>query len=236
MKKITETKLNIDLSEKIENLTGNQTVDQYEYKATLRSAMNIRTLLYEDKMLELIKAQTEESFQLNKKYSEDSNGDFNYGHLILNFKGIKVQDFLNTLKKLYSLNNTSGTEEQQQKFAHMFLFAHPEHYATDGGCVETMGGLPTFTKPTPMPIDHAPDFIKSLVDNSYPVGNAGEGPLKDGTPFTYVMQQYRDTDEGMEASLYIWYPAACPDSYVEEHVEHYAVEFRNGCKLALSAK
>ena len=60
--------------------------------------------------------------------------------------------------------------------------------------------------------------------------------LDDGTLFTYVLQQFKDTDDGMEANLRIWYPAACPPIYLEEHAEHYAVEFRNGLRMAAAAQ
>jgi hypothetical protein len=49
---------------------------------------------------------------------------------------------------------------------------------------------------------------------------------------TYVLQQFKDTDAGMEANMRIWYPAGCPPIYLEEHAEHYTIEFRNGCRLA----
>ncbi|MCQ9389583.1 hypothetical protein NQ038_13135 [Brevibacterium sp. 50QC2O2] len=60
----------------------------------------------------------------------------------------------------------------------------------------------------------------------------GAATLEDGSVFTYVLQEYKDTDEGMNVSLRIWYPAAAPAAYTEEHAYHYAVEFRNGARLA----
>jgi hypothetical protein len=53
---------------------------------------------------------------------------------------------------------------------------------------------------------------------------------------TYVLQQFKDIEDGMEANLRIWCPAACPPIYLEEHAEHYAVEFRNGCRMAAAAQ
>lgn len=36
----------------------------------------------------------------------------------------------------------------------------------------------------------------------------------------------------MEANLRIWYPAAAPAIYYEDHEKHYSVEFRNMMRLA----
>lgn len=113
---------------------------------------------------------------------------------------------------------------------------HPEHYtlpAEGVGVVETMGGFPTLTRVSVLPKDETPDFISELVDPSYEFVNAGQGVLDDGTTIqSYVLQQFKDTDTGLEANLRIWYPAAAPASDIEEHLRHYTVEFRNGCRLA----
>ena len=235
MKMIREENLVIDLAEENQNFTGNQTVDKFEHKAAMRTAMNLRTLLYEDAMLKLVAPQLEKSYSVNKKYCDDSNGEFNYGHLVLEVSGLNVQEFMGTLRAVYAVNEGSD-DEKGKKAAELFFASHPEHYASSGGCIELMGGLPTFTKPVPMPIEQAPDFVKKFEDESFSVRTAGQGPLKDDTPFTYVLQQYKDISNGMTADLYIWYPSACPDNYVEEHIEHYAVEFRNGCKLTKKHK
>jgi hypothetical protein len=148
----------------------------------------------------------------------------------MRIKGVKSAVFFASVKNTFTA--VKGTPEQQKETVVKFLFpAHPEHYALDGGCIECMGGLPTHTNPEPMPPEQAPSFVKELVDDSYTISMSGSGPLRDGTPFTYVLQQFKDTDDGMEANLSIWYPSACPDSYVEEHIEHYAIEFCNGCKM-----
>ena len=52
----------------------------------------------------------------------------------------------------------------------------------------------------------------------------------------YVLQQYKDTDDGMIADLRIWYPSAGASYYLKVHAEHYAVEFHNGIKMAAAAR
>lgn len=96
--------------------------------------------------------------------------------------------------------------------------------------------MPTLTFPGFVGDDaEIPDFTRPLIDPSYDVSKVGKGLLRDGSVQSYVLQQFRDVDGGIEASLHIWYPAACPDSVVEEHLQDYAVEFRNGCRMVAAA-
>lgn len=234
MKLLKKVELTIDLTRVVDEsaLTGDELIDKWESAAAKRSSLNLRTLLGQGVMKELLADQLKESDELVRKYWANSNGEFNYGQCILNVNGIDSKTLLTEIRKLF-LGATGKPEQVEQYLIDNLFPVHPEHYTVDNGAnVETMGGLPAFTKPVPCTPDQAPDFVKELVDSSYPLCSAGDGPLLDGTPFTYVLQQFRDTEEGMEANLIIWYPAGCPDVYVEEHVEHYAVEFRNGCLAA----
>lgn len=135
------------------------------------------------------------------------------------------------------MSGAAGTPQQRRDAALGMAFpCHPEHYALPPyvGVVETMGGIPTRSRVKV--IDDAPEFVSRFVDESYPLRVTGAGELDDGAIFTYVLQQFKDTDTGMEANLRIWYPAACPPAYIEEHAQHYAVEFRNGCRFAAAQK
>lgn len=100
--------------------------------------------------------------------------------------------------------------------------------------IETMGGLPTLSHPKFVQPEDVPDFVRDLIDDSYDLSTVGEADLRDGTVFTYVLQEYRDTDEGLQASLRIRYPKAAPAAYCEEHAQHYSVEFRNGVRIAVA--
>jgi hypothetical protein len=95
-----------------------------------------------------------------------------------------------------------------------------------------MGGMPTLTFPAYVGDDEVPDFIAPLIDPSYEVSKVGRGLLRDNTVQSYVLQQLRNVDGNVEASLRIWYPAAAPKSVVHEHLEHYTIEFRNGARMA----
>jgi hypothetical protein len=229
MKLIKEAEITVDLNEDYKNdVSDNIRVDEWELEAAKRVALNLRSLLFEEKMLDLIHDQVEESDRLIKGYVAKQPDDFNYGRLKLTVNGIHSKAFFASVQHVM----TAVKDSPKQIVFEQGFYAHPEHYALDQGNIETMGGRPTETLPTFVKLEDAPDFVREFIDDQYPIQSAGAGPLRDGTPFTYVLQQMKDTDAGMVADLMIWYPAGAPDIYVEEHVEHYAIEFRNGCKLA----
>lgn len=210
-------------------------IDEWELAASRRILANLRTLLAGQPMLDLIEGQVEESDRLLKGYVEQSNGRFTGTQVLLTITGIHVQQFMPTVQKM--MGGAASTDPRVRDAALTMAFAaHPEHYAMAPsgrpGVIETMGGLPTRSFPAFVSPDDVPPFVSELIDNSYDLSTVGAADLADGTMFSYVLQEYRDIAEGMEVSLRIWYPAACPPAYVEEHAQHYAVEFRNGARLA----
>ncbi len=209
-------------------------IDDWELKASRRALANLRELLYGEPMLELVRGQVERGDALHREYLAASDGKWTEGQVVLTATGLNVEKFFTFLRS--ALGAIDGTNEDKRQAAVGMLFpSHPEHYGMPAyrGVIETMGGIPTRTKVGF--IDNPPGFVADLVDESYPVRLTGAGRLEDGTPHSYVLQQLKNTDDGMEANLRIWYPAACPPAYVDEHVEHYAVEFRNGCRLAAAS-
>jgi hypothetical protein len=208
-----------------------QRIDAWELKAAKRALANLRELLYGQPMRDLLREQIEESDRRLKRYLADSHGEFAMTQVILRATGLKSADFFATVRA--ALAAVDGAPEQVQEYVIRNVFPmHPEHYTLPPyrGVVETMGGIPTRSRV--IPTQDVPAFITQLIDESYPTRLTGAAELDDGTLFTYVLQQLKDTDDGMEANLRIWYPAACPPIYLEEHAEHYAVEFRNGLRMA----
>lgn len=213
-------------------------IDEWELAASRRILANLRTLLAGQPMLELIDDQVVESDRQLKSYVEQSNGEFTGTQVLLQIVGLHVQQLMPAIREIMG-GAASPDPAVRDAALSMAFAAHPEHYAMAPagrpGVIETMGGLPTRSFPAFVQPDEAPSFVSDLIDSSYDLSTVGAADLADGTIFTYVLQEYRDTADGMEASLRIWYPAACPPAYVEEHAQHYAVEFRNGARLAAAA-
>jgi len=210
-------------------------VDAWELAAARRGMTNLRRLLYGAPMQALLADQIAESDRRAHEYAAASAGAFTECHVEVSASGVHIAELLAGIQSM--LGGAAADEEERKAMVLATGFpTHPEHYMVlpGAGVVETMGGLPTLTRIAP--IETPPDFVAAHMDESYPVRRAGQGPLDDGTPFTYVLQQFRDTPEGLEASLRVWYPAACPPVYVEEHAEHFAVETRNLLRLVAATR
>lgn len=212
-----------------------QRVDSWELEAARRAVTNLRELLLGDKMESLLADQMAESQRRAARYAAESNGEFVECHVQLRASGLHVQEYLGGVMAV--VGAAGGSDEDRKRMVlEMGFPSHPEHYMVlpGAGVVETMGGLPLLTRIAPL--ESPPDFVRQCEDESYPIRRSGQGPLDDGTPFTYVLQQYRDTDDGLEASLRVWYPAACPPVYVEEHAQHFAIEARNLLRLVAAGR
>ena len=211
-------------------------IDEWELGASRRALANLRELLFDQPMLDLLREQIEEADRRYRQYVAASDGKYTATRVILTVEGLSTATFLPTIGAMLAAAGESGNQRRQAAVDMAFPL-HPEHYVMPPyrGVVETMGGIPTRTRVAAITPEDAPDFVTELVDESYPARLIGSGELEDGTPHSYVLQQFKDTPDGMEADLRIWYAAACPPAYIEEHAQHYAVEFRNGCRLAAAA-
>lgn len=211
-------------------------IDKWELEASRRILANLRNLLYGRPMNELIADQVAASTKRYKAYSDASDGQFRRGQVMMRVKGVKTAQLVSVVQKI--LTEGEGTADQRRTIATDFMFPiHPEHYTLSegeqGGVIETMGGSPTLTLMNRLDEATAPDFVTQFIDPAYPMRSIGAGMLDDGaTVQSYVLQQFRDTEEGLEENLRIWYPAASPASDIEEHLRHYAVESRGACRAA----
>ncbi|AEK36147.1 hypothetical protein ACTXK0_13135 [Corynebacterium variabile] len=215
-----------------------QGIDALELEASRGVLENLRTLLYGERMWKLIEPQIIQSEMNFKKWIEESDGKYTGDRVNLEITGTSTEELFGTLAQVLGGVMLEG-EERKQSYLEGALPANPEHYcfSPEGpGGVETMGGLPTVTFPAYVEEDQVPDYIRGMIDTSYDVSRVGSSVLRDGSTQCYVLQQFRDVEGGMEISLDIFYPAACPSWVVEHHLKHYTVEFRNGVRLATAAR
>jgi len=209
-------------------------IDQFELEASRRILANLRTELYGQPMWDLLGHQIDAAEKQFQQWYADSNGEYRGGEVKLVLHGLSSDQLFGAFAQILGPAMAEGEERRQGSIGGVFP-AHPEHYglSIDGpGGVETMGGMPTLTFPAYVGDDEIPDFIRPHIDSSYTISRVGRGLLRDGSVQSYVLQQLKDAGDNVEVSLFIWYPAACPDFVVKEHLQHYAVEFRNGARMA----
>ena len=207
------------------------TVDVWEVQAARRALMNLKTLLNRAPMLELLKEQIEESDRAAKKILDASKGEFRECRVDVTVKGVILAEYMKGMAahaatRDQSVNETSGRAELTS-YETFWYAAHPEHYTKLPGIggVETIGGRPM--RMTGSMTKDLPGFIARTIDSAYRNQGAAQLTLLDGTVWAWAFHQFKDTGDGMQIILRVWWPTAAPESYFEDHTRHFAVEFRN---------
>jgi hypothetical protein len=185
----------------------------------------------------LLKTETANAAEFLTACFNNSNGEFRDGYAIIKIKGkLTTAVILPLLTPMLYGTDTSAPSPTIQELMEGFFFpSHPEHYqlylGNLTGVTETLGGIPTRTYLDVL--SHPPSFVMQYRDLSYIFGIAGRGYLDNANNSTvsWILQQFKDTDDGIDIDLRVWYPTACPDDYVHDHVEHLCVEYRNALHL-----
>ncbi|RTE81114.1 hypothetical protein BHE90_004397 [Fusarium euwallaceae] len=205
---------------------SNVEIDAWELKASRRALLNLKTLLYGQPMLDLLKTQIEEADAFYKQLVLDSNGEYKESRIDLKAKNFKSSDFMDWQKQLAEVMKSE--EVKRDFFLKSVATAHPEHYAMPPypvGIIETIGQLVARVQVRPdLPV---PDFVKAYGDPSY-VSIPVTGLLDDGTVLFYVLDEFRDAEDGSgcDIILRLLFPAAAPQVLFDEHAQHLAIEFR----------
>jgi hypothetical protein len=212
-------------------------LDHWELEASRRALGNLRTLLYGQPMLDLIGEQLDEHDKVFRGYWEASDDQWSECHVTLQASGITLGQALPAIAESMAAMGEGvdgGFDAKRDAVESVIFPIHPEHYSVMEGLggIETMGGIPCRNMLFRVPPEDVPDWIAQLKDPSYAVSNVGRSELVDGTPHTWTLQQMKDTADGVEFDLRVWYPAACPPAYVEEHAQHFPIEVRGLLRLA----
>lgn len=233
----TKQEMKAPLSVHFETMLGDadeDRVDEWELMASRRALMNLRTLLYGDPMHELIGGQMEENDRNIRSYLEASNGEFREVYVHVTVDGIKVSDYQKWQADAMK-DALGGDAQARERVVENVVFpAHPEHYMLlEAGVVETLGGLPTNAGISP--VEEMPDFVEAAVDPRFDHGHCTAVRLADGTIWSYGIIETLDTENGGEQRLHVWWPAAAPQIFFDDHARHFAVEFRNFYHMAFDA-
>ncbi len=209
-------------------------VDAWELKASRRALLNLKTLLGEQLMLDLLAKQIKEGDAYFKDLIAKSNGQFKESRIDFAVKGLKSFEFLEWFKNI-GANETS--EGKRRLFLDIMAPAHPEHYALGPypiGIVETIGQHICRVR-----IDNVvevPDLVREYGDAAFERKLPVTCYLDDGTLFFYCFQEIRDTEDGSDFRIRIIFPAASPQILFDEHTEHLAIEFRSWMAAAFQSQ
>jgi len=188
------------------------TIDGFELFSARRALALLKRELGRDRLLELIAQDIETGNAFLRDQVRLSAGQELTGTTTLRARGIGAAAFGGWLGRAF------GRED-------VLLAAHPEHYSIhnapgrDVNIVETLG-------------EYVCSFYMRPWDASAPpAAGAPAGArsshivLDDGTVVGSVSTAFKDADGGLVARLSVTLPGTC-SALVEQHLEHFAVEFR----------
>jgi hypothetical protein len=194
--------------------TDDLDIDGFELTSARRALAVLKARIGRARMLELIADDITDGDAFIHDALARSDGRQATGTTTLRIVGLDARTFGAWL---------AGSFDRED----VMLAAHPEHYVIHNEgpgrahIVETLDG-------------HVCSFFMGGWDESEEhddtvdaAAHRSRTALSDGTVFGSVATLFRDTDDGFEAVLSVTLPAACAPAAIDQHLEHFAVEFRS---------
>lgn len=204
---------------RLDGETGDGTIDGFELTSARRALALLKERLGRAGLLELLQAEIAAGDAFLRDHLDRSHGHEATGTTVLRAHGIAARQFGSWLGQAFDRED-------------VMLAGHPEHYSIHAepgqnvNIVETLG-------------DQVCSFYMqdwneaaSAQEQPSPVSPAGAATrrsrmtLADGTIIGSIANTFQDTDDGFTARLSVTLPATCSPEVVEQHLEHFAVEFR----------
>lgn len=193
---------------------GDGPIDGFELTSARRALALLKRRLGRERLLELLQEEIAAGDAFLRDHLERSDGREATGTTVLRVHGISARAFGGWLGQAFARED-------------VMLAGHPEHYSIHAepgsgpNIVETLGDqvcsffmqewdASVVAEPQP---DDAPTRRSRML-------------LADGTVIGSVANTFRDVDGGFTAHLSVTLPATCSPDVVDQHLAHFAVEFR----------
>lgn len=199
--------------------TSPGTTADWELFFARRALANLKSRLGQQTLLELLEPDIAASASTLKAWADSSRGQWRAALTQLQVRGISASEFV-----AYFMSITG----EQPKL----LAAQPEHFVLD----ETGNGPSHVIRVVENLGRYISDFYITFtgedqavaeLNPDYPTRMIGSVALADGTTIGHALHQFRETTDGFDALLAIYFPAAAPEEFIEGHRQHLAVEFTN---------
>lgn len=189
-------------------------IDRYELESARRALHQIKVNLGAERLHELVSKQVDAGNDLFRDHVARSSGETATGTTVIELNGLSAAEFSRWMINAFARED-------------VLIDAQPEHYLMKMGdpngphVVETLG-------------DHIVGFYMQGWDASEIEDTADtdrrHSYLKlddDGTIFGSVSTAFLETDSGMRAELSVTLPATSAPDAVDQHLQHFSVEFRS---------
>ncbi|KAK5694427.1 hypothetical protein LTR17_024819 [Elasticomyces elasticus] len=214
-----QTSVDAQASIRIVGELHDRNIDQYELISARRALRLLKGNLGQDRLCDLIKEQVAKGNKLFRDHVERSGGRTETGTITIEATNLTVTDFCAWLSRAFTRQD-------------VLIAAQPEHYLMDmvdshgPHVVETLG-------------DHVVGFHTGGWDESQVAESGGVDRRQstltlddDGTVFGSVSTAFFEAPDGMSAELSITLPATSAPEAIEQHLQHFSVEFRSWMLMA----
>lgn len=191
------------------------TIDEYELFSARRALALLKDKLGRDQLLDLLADEIAAGDAFLRDHLDRSAGEETTGTTTLRAHGITAAEFTGWLGQAFVRTD-------------VMLAGHPEHYSIHAepdshvNIVETLGEYVCsfFMRP----------YDDSVVVQELPAdqtaGRRSHMLLADGTVVGSIVNAFDEEPDGFTARLSVTLPATCAPDVVQQHLEHFAVEFR----------
>ncbi|KAJ5365958.1 hypothetical protein N7517_008844 [Penicillium concentricum] len=216
-------------------------IDTLELQACYRALDNLRSLLFQAPMLDLLRDQIEEGNRYFESLIRASPGEFRECRTYMKVTGVSATE-MSAICSRWQLS------QPVEEMARSFIFpTHPENYVVmhspeaparsgpDCG-VELIGEHMAKVRFVDLTDSgEIPKWMAEEREQEYERAEYLVAVLDSGSKFFYIMNEFMDTEGGCKIKLRAFFPSASPWSLVNGHAEHLAVEFRNLLQMIYGA-
>lgn len=196
-------------------LAGDDTdalIDSYELFSARRALALLKQKLGREPILELLREEIAAGDAFLRDHIERSDGVDATGTTVLHANGITAAEFVGWLGRAFARED-------------VMIAGHPEHYSIHAepgkgpNIVETLGEYVCsfFMRPW----DDRPETASAAPNARY-----SHILLEDGTVVGSISTAFNDVPGGFTATLSVTLPITCEPDVIQQHLEHFAVEFR----------
>lgn len=208
------------VSVRIAGQSDDRNIDRYELESARRALRLMKSNLGSERLHALVGPQVKEGNDLFRDHVERSGGQQVTGTTTIEAVGLSAADFSAWMIRAFAKED-------------VLIAAQPEHYLQN--MTDRHG--PHVVEPIG---DHVVGFYMQAWDQAeIATGRVGadtrHSRLKlddDGTVFGSVSTEFVETPEGMQANLSVTLPSTSAPDAVEQHLQHFSVEFRSWMLMA----
>jgi hypothetical protein len=194
-------------------------IDGFELFSARRALALLKGKLGRTRLLELLSDEIAAGDAFLRGHLERSAGEQATGTTTLHAQGITAAEFTGWLARAFARED-------------VMLAGHPEHYSIHAApgrnvnIVETLGEYVCSFFMREWNDSVVEDQELPAAATETPAGRRSHMLLQDGTVVGSIANAFDEEPDGFTARLLVTLPATCAPDVVEQHLEHFAVEFR----------